>query len=156
MNEQSEKPISLSADAFRKAFANPSLGAWDYLAYRADLDLAQAVADFLFPEFIEVEGFVLLAEMFRKNKEEFAVWRKKYHDDTRKVEETINHVHMYDLFRSSGENDLAAYERVGRLVAKCWTLALKDAFPEREFTVQFATEPKDYGPTITFFQKNRG
>ena len=50
------------------------------------------------------------------------------------------------------EGDLPALEEAGRRLAAAWTAALAARFPDRRFTVEFATEPDEYGPTVSFHQ----
>ncbi len=79
-------------------------------------------------------------------------WHDELKGDNRALEALINHLHVYDLFSNDGENDLETYEYLGEVLVECWTCALKTKFPNLEFTVDYATEPEEYGPTITFYQ----
>jgi hypothetical protein len=97
----------------------PDLSGWqssrppslrEYLSIRGDYELAVAFATLFWPEFVEVDGCVLLGDNLGKTT--FEEWS--------------------DAF----EGDRAA---------------LKASYPDRAFTVDYAHEPDEYGPTVTFW-----
>lgn len=141
---------------FRKEFDNPNFNLWDFINYKSDFDLAFAFCKLFFPDFIQVEGCVLLAEKFEPAS--FANWKNVLNQDRHQLESTLNRTHVYDLFsesESSVEVNLEMCEEIGKYLAKSWASALKENFPEKKFDIRFSTEPNDYGPTITFYQSER-
>ena len=108
---------------------------------------AIAFTSLFWPEFIEVEGCVLLKERYSPtNLEE---WLTHYGGDRTQTEAMINHTHLYDLFSNSlSEVSLEALEYLGTVLLCTWRSALASQFPARQFRLDLATEPDDYGPTI--------
>ena len=125
---------------------------WNYIDVRTDLQVAAAFGKLFWPDFIEHDGYVLLAEQF--DPASVAQWRQELGDDRAAVERMVNHVHVYDLFNNNpadtDKTALAAY--LGQVLAQCWHHALHAAFPDKRFTVEYTSEPDDYGPTISFAQ----
>lgn len=117
---------------------------------RGDFQLAADFSKLFWPDFVEVDGYVLLAEQFEEA--DVAQWRQQFGDDRKAVESMVNHVHLYDLFNNTGNTHKTALaDYLGRVLVICWRRALAEAFPDKRFTVEYATDPDDYGPTISFF-----
>jgi hypothetical protein len=141
---------------FKNDFNNPKLNLWDFIKYKSDFDLAFAFCKLFFPEFIEVESCVLLAEKYES--ETFEKWKNTLNGNSRQLEATLNHTHIYDLFSepdNSEEVSLEICEEIGKYIVKSWAISLKETFPEKKFDINFSTEPDDYGPTITFSQSEQ-
>ncbi len=94
----------------------PSFHLWNYLNMRADLDMAAAFTKLFWPDFIEVDGCVLLKIAYSPNS--FQSWVEHYHGDTRKVEAMINHVHISDLFLNPPKGCRLSRSAI-RLSGKC-------------------------------------
>jgi len=140
---------------FRSDFNNPRLNLRDFIKYKSDFDLAFAFCKLFFPDFVQAEGCVILAEAY--DPVTFQDWKHRLHGRTQDLETTLNHTHIYDLFSESEENEdvsLEICDEIAKHIAKSWTNALKEAFPDKKFTVTLSTEPDDYGPTITFCQSS--
>jgi len=45
-------------------------------------------------------------------------------------------------------------EYLAKILTVMWKHALEEAFPGKEFEFYYATEPDEYGPTISFCQKD--
>jgi hypothetical protein len=135
----------------RQVVGKAAFGFWDYLNTRGDFELAAAFGKLFWPEFIEVEGLILLAENY--DEKTYRQWKQTV-SDRDKIEAVINEVHVYDLFLNSSKQPVTSqtFEFIGWVLMKCWTCALKDKFPDRNFRVDYGTEPKEYGPTIRFYQ----
>jgi hypothetical protein len=119
------------------------------LQYSADI--LQSTAEFAWPDFIEVRGCVLLATGF--SEANFESWWSRYADHPHAIEAVLNEVHFYDLVDDSyEESQLPKLERAAIRVRDAWSAALAAKFPDRRFTVEYATEPDQYGPTISFHQ----
>lgn len=141
-------------EEFKADFGNPEFGVWDYLNYRGNFEIAAAFCNLFHPELVEVEGCILLAEQARRYN--FVEWKQKLEGDRKRIEATINHVHVYDLFLNSNREGINSqtYEHIGQTLLKCWSCALREAFPDRHFKFDYASEPEEYGPTLTFFQES--
>lgn len=128
-------------------------GVWDYLNGRADFSLAAAFSKLFYPEFIVVDGCVLLAEHY--DPLNFQEWKNKLNGDGKRIESIINHVHVHDLFLRANDrtSDPSIYEVIGTTMKKCWRCALSEAFPQKKFKITYGTEPDEYGPTLTFYQE---
>jgi hypothetical protein len=130
---------------------------WDEIHVHGTRRLAVAFGRLFWPEFVEVEGCVLLVSQYRP--ENFRHWFDPLGGDCTGIEAMINHLHLYDLCLNdpnSAETRLPELEELARTLLKCWECALKEAFPNKRFTFDFATEPDEYGPAITFFQEIPG
>ena len=126
---------------------------WDEIQINGSNRLAVAFGRLFWPEFIGVEGCVLLES--RYSPENFRLWSDHFGGDCTGIESIINHLHLYDLCLNDpnfAETKLPELEELARTLLKCWECALKEAFPDKRFRFDFATEPDEYGPTITFFQ----
>ena len=132
-------------------WAQPDFDLWDFMTYHGNLDLAVAFTELFWPDIVEVDGCYFRAQTGYE--EMMKHWHDELKGDKQALEALINHLHVYDLFtRDDAENDLEVYEHLGEVLVECWTCALKTKFPDLEFTVDYATEPEEYGPTITFYQ----
>jgi hypothetical protein len=138
--------------AWRDEWQRPNFSAWDFLNYNADVELAAAFASLFWPQFVEVDGFVLLAVHY--SPESLGRWRERYPSDRRAIESAINEVYVYDLFRHRDRDDvpLAVHEFVGQVLRRTWACALDSTFPSRRFEFSYRSEPEALGPTLTFWQ----
>jgi hypothetical protein len=94
---------------------------------------AQDLAGLFWPRFMEVDGYVLVADHFEPDT--FAEFRERRPDSRPAVEDLINHVHVLEL---TGPE--AAPEAVGqacRHITQAWRDALDSTFPGRELTVDW-------------------
>lgn len=142
--------------AWKEEWLRPNLTLWDYLGARGTVELAAVFSKLFWPEFVEVERCILLAEQY--DPEHFDHWRTHLRGDREAIERIINHVHIWDLFPGGSPGDgnaLHVAEYVAGVLLKSWECALKDTFPDRTFDFYYATEPDDYGPTIAFFQTSK-
>jgi hypothetical protein len=135
----------------------PNFSPWSYLNLRADYDLAAAFSKLFWPDFIEVEDYVLLAENYEQTN--FEDWKKRFNGGRHDIEAMINHVHIRDLFLNSPkhvEYPGKLHKYLADVLAICWKHALQEAFPERTFTVSVFDDPvHSYGPEITFYQEEK-
>jgi hypothetical protein len=114
--------------------------------------LARAM-NLAWPDFVEVRGCVLLASRF--DEANFASWWNRYSDHPHAIERVLNEVHFYDLVDDSFEDaELSVLEQAAVRLQAAWTAALNSAYPDRRFTVEYSTEPDQYGPTISFHQSD--
>lgn len=105
----------------------------------------------LLPDFVLVDGAVLLQSKY--DDDIFRSWLNKFNGDTNKVEEIINHTHLYDVFGGcKGAVEDAIFEQLSEVIALSWRLVLKEKFPEKKFFVESSNSDQDYGPVVTFYQ----
>ncbi|HLZ10059.1 MAG TPA: hypothetical protein VKT80_15825, partial [Chloroflexota bacterium] len=104
---------------------------WNFLYNRADVGLAAIFSTLFCPEFVDVQGCVLLAQHYEP--QNFQSWWTRLEGDRMQVEKMINHVHAYDLFKHAPTiafvDYLPLYERVACTLRNCWECALHQAFP---------------------------
>lgn len=68
---------------------------WNYLYHEATADLAVAFATLFWPDFVEIDGYVLLAEHFRPaNFADWLVWQHEKEAASWQVEAVLNEVHL--------------------------------------------------------------
>ncbi|MGE3540683.1 MAG: hypothetical protein AB7N91_24990 [Candidatus Tectimicrobiota bacterium] len=123
-------------------------GVWDFLSICGGAELAIAFSTLYWPEFIDVEGCVLLRERYEAAN--FQEWWEKLNGDMSKIEAVINHVHLWDLFVLDENVPDKALEDLARILALCWRCALQEQFPKRIFDVHVVADDTEYGPTISF------
>lgn len=122
---------------------------WDYLMAHGNMDLAVAFLELFWPVVIKIENCYLRADVCKPD--EFQTLSVKFEGNSERIETFANHLHLYDLFFSSGySSDIEVYEHLGHLLRKSWMCALNDQFPDVKFNVILSSEPEDYGPTLTF------
>lgn len=107
---------------------------------------AKKVYDYIWPEFKEVDGLILLAW-----ERSIPIEPEKGWDHTG-VEAYCNHTHMVDLFRSGLERENETREEftfdydhpdfqvlceVAKMMAECWLAKLKRDFPHYRFRVYY-------------------
>ncbi len=140
-----------SYEKLKADLEKPELTLWDYINYRGDFELAAAFCKLFWPDFIEVEGCILLAAHY--DPKSFEQWKQKFEGDCEQIELMMNHTHVYDLFLNceSSHLDRTVFEIIGQTLLKCWLHALREAFPDKQFKFTYATEPEEYGPTLSFY-----
>lgn len=122
---------------------------WDYLMAHGNMDLAVAFSELFWPIVVKIEDCYLRAGICTL--EEFRTLSAELEGNSQRIETLANHLHLYDLFFSSGySSDIDVYEHLGHLLQKSWMCALNDQFPDVHFNVILSSEPDDYGPTLTF------
>ncbi len=116
-----------------------------------DLDTLEVVTSLMWPDFVEVAGCVFLSAQFSEDS------RTSFLEGGvtgAALEDVLNHVHVYDFVSEYGgsEEDLRRLELVAERIRDSWQAGLAKSFPGRSFTVSLATEPDEYGPTVSFHQ----
>jgi hypothetical protein len=120
-----------------------AMGVWT-LAGLDDYKRLVASAYLFWPDFVEVDGCILLAEMYDAGR--FAEWMSTLGGERERVERVINEVSLGDLLMNqSPENDRElgeltdwaadALAELAEVLASCWRGALADRFPDRGFHV---------------------
>ena len=74
---------------------------WGIVSMCGSLQLGYAFASLFVPDFVEVDGALILAEHYQPTEEwqdNFQRWRGRCGGDLSQVERMLNHTHVYDLF----------------------------------------------------------
>jgi|GEM_PF-2861521 len=100
---------------------------------------------FLYPEFIEIRGCVLLPWAY--DDDNFEQWWSKLNGECSAIESVLNHTHVWDLFSAESKN-VELDRAVAGLLVECWKVCLQSRFPDRSFDVTWKDDPEDYGPTV--------
>jgi hypothetical protein len=116
----------------------------------ADHKVLVGCARILWPEFVEREGCIFLAQKDGS----YTGWLKRAKENKKAAEATANHIHVLHLFATElPTRELILY--VGRLMKEIWQVKLNLDFPDRKITVVFPAEDDleliDY--ELTFFQE---
>ena len=119
----------------------------DFVANHAQLDVVVSIAQFIWPRFIETHNCVLLPWIC--DEKVVCDWLAKSSGDYKAVESTLNHLHLWDVFREDDEEAQVIMVQLGRILAESWSAALRSQFPLRRFEVRFTNHEADYGPTVT-------
>lgn len=94
---------------------------------------AQDLAGLFWPRFVEVDGYVLVADHFEPDT--FAEFRDQRPDSRPAVEDMINHVHVLEV---AGPNARAeAVGRACRHITQAWREVLDATLPGRDVTVDW-------------------
>lgn len=138
-------------EKWRKQWGNPKdFYPSSYISQQIHPDDILILSGLLYPECIEVEGCIFMAERF--NEGTYRQLKVEYGGNTQALEYFFNHTHMYDVFDQSTESiSDAVYENVARLLQYSWSVHLQNQFPDKDIVVEFY--PDDYGPTICFLSK---
>jgi hypothetical protein len=94
---------------------------------------AQDLAGLFWPRFMDVDGYVLVADHFEPDT--FAEFREQRPDSRPAVEDLINHVHVLEL--AGPEARPEAVGQACRHITQAWRDALDSTFPGRELTVDW-------------------
>ncbi|MFF3565764.1 hypothetical protein ACFYXS_37630 [Streptomyces sp. NPDC002574] len=119
----------------------------DYVKGNGDLAVLVAFSHILFPRFIEVDDCILWERVYEESN--YAVWRQELSGDKRKIEATLNRLHIWGIVESEEvDEDRKAVDFIAECAAKAWRTALTTDFPDRPFDVQVVDSPD--GPVVTF------
>lgn len=159
---QQRKPIPLRLSDFQIADLILETQQWNegrgvdwktWLYCVGSFDHAIGYGKLFWPEFIEFDDCVFLAEGF--SKECYYTSMRQGGGNKQAVEEVMNHRHILDLFwvpERQPTREQIVY--LGRLLKEMWTAKLHRDFPARRIVLSFSEEPcgdlVDY--IITFFQ----
>jgi hypothetical protein len=94
---------------------------------------AQDLAGLFWPRFMDVDGYVLMADHFEPDT--FAEFRERRPNSRSAVEDLINHVHVQEI--AGPEARPEAVGEACRHITQAWRNALEAAFPGRELTVDW-------------------
>lgn len=134
----------------KRWLSETSESVWGLLGTKGGAELAIAFSSLYWPEFVEVEGCVLLRERYSPSR--FQDWWKELAGDRSRIEGVVNHVHLWDLFDLDGTSvPDEAVQDLAQVLGLTWRCALQHRFPERDFEVNVVLDDsEEYGPTISF------
>ncbi|MGX5681484.1 hypothetical protein [Schumannella luteola] len=133
----------------------PGVDSLDFLGQNVSIAKAVALLRLYWPEFVEDRGGVFVSSGYsRRGLDE---WMVELEGDMPRIEHVMNHVHLWDVFAAELPDDGTgvvygpALKELGQLLAESWRAALRLAFPDRSFVVEYSDDPSDYGPTVSFW-----
>jgi hypothetical protein len=137
-----------SIHAWAKGFPKP-VSAWDVVNARGGLEMAVVFSKLFWPDFVEIGGFVVLAE--RLDADEFDRWLSA----TAPFRDPVawDNVSVYDLFLNESESfDESTWRHLAEVLRGCWQASIDRRFPEHMAMVSLSVGEHDYGPTLSIFQ----
>lgn len=130
-----------------------SIGINDYISDNCHPEDMLICTQLFIPDFIHVDSCILLYDRYEKDN--FHQWKLKFPTDNASVEKVLNRIHLYDLFGSIADDvSDSIFRQLRNIMKLSWTMALKEAFPERSFIVLPFDDYMGNGPSLTFYQKN--
>ena len=90
-------------------------------------------AALLYPKFIKVEGFVVVAEHYTEDN--WRAWRQKL--DARDTAQIMNHLHLEDFLYRDIWNVRKLEEHLGEMIACFWKMAVDQQFPDDNVCVEY-------------------
>lgn len=120
-------------------------GVLETVAHWVGFNQLMVVLSMLWPTFLIVQGCVLLP--WEYNQQSFEGWWDELSGDRRKIESSLNHLHLWDVF-DPDEISAEGLSYLGEVLAKTWSAALADRFPDRDFETHFTQQEDEYGPTV--------
>jgi hypothetical protein len=106
-----------------------------------------------FPEFIEIDGSILLKENIDDVTQRFQVAKLKSKLSLAGLEASFNLVEVAYLFRSDNDLDESVEIKLCHLLKESWSLKLRYEYPHRVFSVSVVS-PEDSGSVycVQFFE----
>ncbi len=121
---------------------------WDYLSGIANVEVAIAFSKLFWPEFIEHQGGIFLAEAF--DIEIYQQWKEKLVNDINAIERMMNHQHIDDILPGAEKVGIDNLYYLGDTIAQMWSSRLKLVYPDRTFQVN--CDRDEYTVVVTFHQ----
>ena len=126
-------------------------------------EIAAAFSKLFWPEFIEVDGLVLLAERYPKMGYTPEEYKEELETNPGSIEFLVNTLPIGYMFYGFGmslneEGPVTAVysqqlkDYLARTLLTFWKYALKEAFPDKEFTFLYLVDPDGANRRISFFQ----
>ena len=125
---------------------NPGFTLCQYARPLVQLDHFFAVASLLWPEVIQHEGGLFLANGFTLPS--FEAWSRQTAGNLTAIERVMNHRHVRDLLRSLDNAPWPVLVGAGALFRDSWEARLKQLYPQ--IPTQVAVLYTDYDVEVTF------
>lgn len=129
--------------------------------YLSTLSLEQALAltSFLWPDFVEYKGCVILADRFREDS--FEEWFHELGGDLTAIEAMMNHFHIQDVCLRFGGTFKEGAEEIpfelldewGRVIAQMLECRLRHCYPNKSFKVNYEQLLEEEDIIISFWQR---
>lgn len=122
---------------------------WGLLSNQGhEIELALLYGKAFWPELVQVEGYVLLAEHYDEG-----YFERILRDvGSEQLEATINTAYLRNIFGDQDADD-ALWEALGHLLAQTWKSCAEAKFPGRTFRSEFSWYSEIGDPGITLFQE---
>jgi hypothetical protein len=141
----------------RETWTGPNIeatGLWDYNNFMGSVQLAYSYASLFWPDFVEVNGALILAEHYTP--ENFQHWLEYWEGDLTGVEKMINNVHIESLFMNNkvdNELDDQVWNTVMAVLEEMWRACVKARFPGESIIVA-PFDPHDGStPQLTIYRE---
>lgn len=123
---------------------------WEgYQAYTARVDQALCLIDWLWPEFVEVEGLVLRKKAMPKDWNEYVRQAREDNWTSHNIEYIVNHLHVSDIFWNDPDRQNISgevYVFLAEVIADMWRCRLTELFPHKKFSV--GVDFEQVGPEV--------
>lgn len=134
----------------RKSGSPNEFSFWDFLHdLRYGPEMALAYGKVFWPDLIEVDDYILLAENYDPD----YLRRVLDADGPSLVEATINTTYLNVLFGDDDDVDLKVWEHLGTVMCRLWELRAMSSFPDKRFVTRFDWYVEDGDPGITLHQE---
>lgn len=149
-----ETPYDLARyELWESQWVKPNtVGIHDYIDENCHPEDLLICTQLFLPSFITVDSCILLYDRYEK--ENFHQWKLKFPTENASVEKVLNRIYLYDLFGSIVDDvSDSIFRQLRNIMKLSWTMALKEAFPEKNFIVLLFDDDMGNGPSLTFYQK---
>lgn len=121
---------------------------WDYLSGVATVEMAIAFTTLFWPDFVEHDGGIFLAEAF--NQEIYEQWKAELGDDIAAIERVMNHQHIDDIIPGAENVGIDNLFALGQVIKQMWENRLKSCYPAQGF--QVLCNKDEYTVVVTFYK----
>jgi hypothetical protein len=121
---------------------------WDYLSGVANVEMALAFTKLFWPDFIEHDEGIFLAEAF--NQDIYEQWKAELGNDIAAIEQVMNHQHIDDLLPGAESVGIDNLFSLGQVIQQMWKNRLKSCYPAQDF--QVFCNKDEYTVVVTFCQ----
>jgi hypothetical protein len=138
----------------RATWTGPTINLWSFVNFKGSMELGYAFASLFWPELIEVQGGIFVAEQF--GQDSFDHWFESLGGSLTRVEAMMNHLHVNDIFLNAPIDDhlpSSVDRRFAESLAGCWRAAAAAQFPHLPIQVECDTDidPDAHDFEVTLF-----
>lgn len=147
------KPIYLNTEQMSdfqqwKKANSDDFSLWNYLSGAANVEIALAFTTLFWPDFVEHDGGIFLAEAF--NQEIYEQWKAELGNDIAAIERVMNHQHIDDILPGAENVGIDNLVALGQVIEQMWDNRLKSCYPAQDF--QVLCKKDEYTVVVTFCQ----